>query len=285
MNIFKYVIIGLLVFFVGIPAAGILFISGINVGTAGLISYVASSVENAENKQAKPEDKYKDLLADNPQLRKIRNTKFLKRMRPQFKHILAWDEFHTERFVKTRIYLSLKQARKLFPKLSQDANPEIAGDFIGQKLAHDECELLQEYFARDCSISRVDVKVIETTSMRKLGVKPYYDVVMNLSFIPSNPFGNFSPTATTLSVHESEIDLRPGLKGNKRELRSSSLEAQKTARRKIYSEVKKSCESIQRASGNCSLSNVYAGTKRVGSSHSKREKYIVSANMNYAYID
>lgn len=174
-----------------------------------------------------------------------------------------YDSLDASRSVSFSTYVSLRSLLK-----SGEAPPDrdyrqVFAQARAIEYANQECEIIQQYFARKCSVRQAKARVEKDGKTVRINA--------HLSFVQAGAFGNLTDTSATWSFRDIGTTIKVPDAATARSLR---------ARAKVYRKVMKECASIRKREGNCAITRLSIHARRSRSSGLLR----MSARAKYAFL-
>ena len=129
--------------------------------------------------------------------------------------------------------------------------------------AHQECDLIKQYFAKECIVKSAKAKVEKNGRTVRIQAR--------MSFVQAGGFGDISDKSATWSFRDIGTRIKVPDASKSRIIRS---------RVKVYRKVMRECDSIRRREGNCAITRILISARRNRSSGLIR----TSASAQYAFL-
>ncbi len=174
-----------------------------------------------------------------------------------------FDAIEAERSVNFSTYVSLRSMLRSGETLPDRDYREVFAQARAVEYAHQECDLIKQYFARECVVKHVRASTDKTGKSIR--------IIARLSFIQAGDFGDISDTSATWSFRDITSRIKVAEAAKARTLRS---------RAKVYRKVMRECASIRRREGNCAITGLSISARRSRKSGLIR----MSASAKYAFL-
>lgn len=185
------------------------------------------------------------------------------RLKNAYLAMADFENIDASRFVSFSAYVSLQSLLH-----SGEAPPdrdyrEVFAQARAVEYAHQECEVIKQYFARECSVKRATARMEKDG--RTVRINAY------LQFVQAGGFGDIDDSSATWSFRDITTRIEVPDAAAARTMRS---------RAKVYRKVMRECAAIRQREGNCAITSVLISSFRSRSSGLIR----TSAHGKYAFI-